>query len=163
MGAGRLARAAGVAGVGVALSGLLGGCEVKRDLAATCHAPGDPGSGQGPGHVGVDLEIPPSVTPGATFTIRVESMFGYPDPAGGPGSSPSGLLAVTGPVTPSGTFPVASFPGDLTFTVTGQPGDQVSLEAVRASSSYLVPPASVLVFECDAHDGHLADIPVVSP
>lgn len=163
MGVGRLTRAAGVAGVGVALSGLLGGCEVKRELAATCHAPGDPGSGQGPGHVGVDVDIPPSVSPGSTFTVRVDSMFGYPDPAGGPGSSPSGLLAVTGPVTPSGAFAVASFPDKLTFTVIGQPGDQISLEAVRASSSYLVPPSSVLVFECDTHDGHLADIPVVSP
>jgi len=163
MGARRYARAVGVVAVGVGLSGLLGGCEVKKDLAATCHAPGDPGSGQGPGHVGVDVEIPPSVTPGSTFTVRVDSMFGYPDPAGGPGSSPTGLLRVTGPVAPSGAFAVASFPDESTFTVTGQPGDRIRLEAVRGSSSYLVPPGSVLVFECDAHDGHLADIPVVSP
>jgi hypothetical protein len=140
---------------------MLSGCEVQQTYDATCSGVDDPTTG--PGHVAVDVEIPPHVAAGATFTVRVDSMAGWPDPAG-VGSSTTGAVSVTGPVTPSGTFSVGEpYPNTLTFTATGQPGENISLDAVRGSSSYLVPPGFVLVFECTAHDGHIADIPIVAP
>jgi len=162
MGFGRVVRVAGAAGVAVAMSGLLTGCEVKGRFVATCHGVGDPTGPQGPGHVEVDVEVPPRVAPGATFTIRVDALVGYPDQAG-PGQDQAGTLSVTGPVTPSGPiFVDGPYPEALTFTATGQPGDEITVTAIDGRSRY-IGPGFDLTFDCDTTAGHVTDIPIAAP
>jgi hypothetical protein len=160
-----LARAAGTAGLGVALSGLLAGCDVQRHIDATCDDQGQAHAG----FVDAHAQIPASVAAGSTFTITVNEMVGYPAEATpGDNAIKTGVLSVTGPVTPSGTFSVGQnrfgtgqpFPNDLTFTVTGQPGDRITVDAVSGTSTWLVFPGFEVHFDCTAVDPHLADITV---
>jgi hypothetical protein len=164
-----------VAGVGAAVmaaAGLLSGCEVQKGFGASCST-SPPVPHQGEGIVGVDVEVPPNVTPGATFTIRVDAMSGYPAVQGGPGQFPSGTLSVTGPVTPSGNFGVGPgftgtnpYPNTLTFTVTGQPGERVRLGAVGGSGFFGTFPLQGFSASCSTgveNGQEIVTIPIVEP
>jgi hypothetical protein len=105
------------------------------------------------------LELVAAAPAPATSWMRWSATPIRPAP-GRTGPAPS---RVTGPVTPSGPVSVgAPYPEVLTFTATGQPGDEITITAVDGSSRY-VGPGFDLTFECDASAGHVADIPIVAP
>jgi hypothetical protein len=167
-----MSKVAGVGAAVMAAAGLLSGCEVQKQFGASCST-SPPVPHQEEGIIDVDVEVPPHVAPGATFTVRVDLMAGYPGVQGGPGQFPSGTLSVTGPVTPSGDFGVGPgffgtnpYPNTLTFTVTGQPGDEVRLGAVGGSSFFGTFPTNGFSANCStgAEDGlEIVTIPIVEP
>jgi hypothetical protein len=153
-------------------AGLLSGCEVQKQFGAQCTT-SPPVPHQNEGIVDVDVEVPPKVTPGSTFTVRVDNLVGYPALAG-PGQFPSGALSITGPVTPSGTVGVgpgffgAPYPHTLELTVTGQPGEEIRLGAVSGSSFFGTFPTNGFGATCttiaEGGDGaEIVTIPIVEP
>lgn len=161
----------GVGVVGVAASGLLAGCEVEKQFAAQCTT-SPPVPRQGQGFVDIDVEVPPKVTPGTTFEVRVDSMTGYPFTQGGSGSYPNGVISVTGPVTPSGTVSVGRglfggtpYPNTIELTVTGEPGDKIRIGAVRGSSFFgTIPNGFVATCSSGGDNGaEVVLIPIVEP
>jgi hypothetical protein len=168
-----LRRLAGAGALGVVAVGLLGGCEVQKHLGARCST-SPPVPHQEFGYVYVDVEVPPEVEVGSTFTVRIDHMGGYsgpPPPSGhGAGQYPTGTLSVSGPVTPSGTFRVGQdilsgtpYPNTLELTVTGEPGEKIRLGAVGGASAQGVLPDRAFHLGCYASDQEIVTIPIVAP
>ena len=153
-----------------AVAGLsLAGCRIDESIGATCStSPPTPHSQFGT--VDVSLDAPLSVVAGMSFAITVDHMTGYPGPPGqGGGSFPSGVLSVTGAVSPAGDVAVGEslfggepYPNVREFTATGEPGDVIVLAAVRGSSFQGSFPQGVLA-TCNAGGYVLAEIEVVAP
>jgi hypothetical protein len=160
-------------GVGALALGasLLSGCEVQKQFGASCTT-SPPVPHQNEGIVDVDVEVPPNVKPGDTFTVRIDNMVGYPALAG-PGQFPSGVISVTGPVTPSGNIGVgpgffgAPYPDTIELTVTGQPGEEIVLGAVWGSSFFGTFPTNGFQATCSTIGGgegaEITRIPIVAP
>lgn len=169
-----LRRFAGAGALGVMAVGLLGGCEVQKHLGARCSTT-PPVPHQEFGYVYVDVEVPPEVVAGSTFTIRVDHMGAYPGPppvygGHGDGQYPTGTLSVSGPVTPSGTFRVGQdllsgtpYPNTLEPTVTGDPGETIRLGAVGGRTVQGVLPDRAFGVNCNSSDQEIVTIPIVAP
>jgi hypothetical protein len=143
----------------------LSGCEVKKQYGAECTT-SPPVPHQNFGSVEVDVEVSPWVHPGETFVVRVDDMIGYPGPER-QGSFPNGVISVTGPVTPSGTFSVGKgiwggtpYPNLLEFTVTGQPGEEI-LVGAESGSSFIGSFPDGFSATCWAGGAEIVTLPIV--
>lgn len=157
----------------VGLAVALSGCEVRAQLEADCTAYPDPWPlpGDGPGEVRVDLEVPASVAPGATFRVRVDDLHGFSDTDWAPAEYREGVLSVTGPVEPSGRFHVGEgalaggepLPNTLTFTATGEPGESIAIDVVEGSSLIGGFLQGHLTTCTPTGDGRVASVPIKAP
>ncbi len=152
----RLAAATALAAVG---GGLLTGCQIHAELGGTCST-SPPVPHHDLGGVIVDAFIPLYVEPGGTFTVTIQNMYGTTNP-GSPVSDGTGVIEVSGPVTPSGRFDVGQgifggtpYPNSLTFTATGEPGEAISFNAVSGSSFEGTFPNGTLL-TCDGGNGQI--------
>ena len=119
----------------------------------------------------MSLDAPLSVVAGTSFTITVDHMTGYPGPPGGGGgaSFPSGVLSLTGAVSPSGTVAVGEslfggepYPNALRVHGDRRAGRRHRAGAVTGRSFQGTFPQGVLA-TCDAGGYVLAEIEVVAP
>jgi hypothetical protein len=165
-------RLAGAGMLGAMALGVLGGCEVQKHLGARC-ATTPPVPHQEFGYIYVDVEVPPEVEAGSTFTVRIDHMGAYPGPpppyGHGAGEYPTGTLSVSGPVTPSGTFRVGHnlisgtpYPNTLELTATGDPGETIRLGAVGGGSAQGVLPDRAFHLSCNSSDQEIVTIPIVA-
>jgi hypothetical protein len=145
---------------------LLTGCEIKQELGATCST-SPPVPHHNYGVVSVDIEVPPRVRAGSTFTVRVDHIGASITPESPP-NLPAGTISVTGGATPSGNFGVGypsggdpAFPVTLSFTATGAPGETVVVRAESGSGVLGTYPQAILL-TCYP-DAVLATIPITSP
>jgi hypothetical protein len=158
-------RRAGAVVLAAVAATLLSGCEVKKHYGAECTT-SPPVPHQNFGSVEVDVEVSPWVHPGETFDVRVDDMIGYPGPER-QGSFPNGVISVTGPVTPSGTFSVGQgiwggtpYPNLLEFTVTGQPGEEIIIGA-ESGSSFIGTIPDGFSATCWAGGAEIVTLPIV--
>lgn len=162
-------RLVGVVALAAAAGGLLTGCEVREEIAATCVS-SPPAPHQEYGVVAVTADIPLDAVAGGSFTITVTSMGAYAGPPGGSvGQYPTGTLSVTGPVSPSGTFAVGQgllggtpYPNTLTFQATGAPGETIEVRAV-SGMSYQGTFPNLLQISCTAGPNLLRAVQITAP
>jgi len=156
-------RMSGFAALGAAVGlGLLGltGCEVSNSYLSPCTT-SPPSPHPSPRNVGMTIDAPPQVQAGSTFTVTVKdlNMDGQQVQFGsflvGGGASPSGTIGV-GSITGGTTFPVT-----YQFTVTGQPGETITITPSSASIILsLNPPATET---CTPAGDPLATLQIVEP
>jgi hypothetical protein len=162
-------RRTGVVLAGGALLFVADGCRVHTELAASCVS--YPSNLESTGTIVVEVDAPPKVAPGETFTVTVDdlSVLGVGNGDSGP-QFPNGVLSVTGPVAPSGDVAVGEdvltggtpLPNTLTYTVTGSPGDTIRIQIETAQSFY----GDFLHgqrWTCDGQGRQLAVIQVADP
>jgi hypothetical protein len=156
----KISRFAALGAVAVVGAFGLTGCEFSNTYMATCTT-SPPSPHPSPGTVGMSIDAPPEVRAGSTFTLTVESLTVNGNTAlfgsffVGGGASPSGTIDV-GSITQATSFPVT-----YQFTVTGQPGEKITI--TPSSVSALVSTNPLLGITCEPAGEPLATLPIVAP
>lgn len=149
-----------LAALGAVAGGVLAGCQIDAQYGANCTT-SPPVPHQNFGVVDVSIDIPLYAAPGSTFVVTV---FNMDASNGSTGQFPSGVISVTGPVTPSGTIAVGSpYPNTLSFRATGEPGEVIHFNAESGFAIYGDFPTSGFGLDCDAGGPEIGTTTIKAP
>lgn len=118
------------------------------------------------GVVSASIEVPQSVRPGETFTLKVNEIGVQDANVTDPPAAHAAGLTLSGPSEPTGQVPFgslsapATWPETRSITVTGQPGQSITIDLPGAGRNLGL---FSLICQPSAPPARLVTIPIVAP